>query len=566
MIENLNTRIVVVLLSVLVSIVLVVPNFVDFSEDDWWLTKDKIVYGLDIQGGLHLVMGVDTDSAVREGTKRLSSSMQEYLKENGFKVSSIEVVNALSGEMKITAESASDFEKLKEEVQSQYERTLQVIDEDSQTMTVRYYESELRYRRGKIVEQAIETIRNRIDEFGVAEPSITAQGTDRILVQLPGIQDATRAKNLINKTARLEFMILHENYNPGELGQWIQEAEEKGGYKLGQGEMTYSKYVERVNADLKEKLPKDTVVYFEKNASAKNLEAGSVPYLLRTDTNLGGDELKDAYVTQDQYGSWQVAINFTPQGGRKFASLTEKNVGKRMAVVLDKVIKSAPNIREKIPNGRGVIEMGSGNSQNVLEESQLIATALRAGSLPASLEQLEERTVGPSLGADSIAKGKKAGLIGAVLVLIFMIFYYKVSGVIANIALTFNILILLAVLTSLGATLTLPGVAGIVLTLGMAVDANVIIFERIKEELAKGAGLTLAVKEGYARAFSAIFDANITTAAVCVVLMYFGTGPVRGFAVTLVIGIVASMFTAIFVTRTIYEFLIHRARMQKISI
>ena len=563
MFESLNTRIATVAAVFLMAAVWVAPNFVNFGES-WWFTKDKIVYGLDIQGGLHLVMGVGTEEVVVENSKRLAISIKKYLDENDAAIKSVEIVNAAVGEMKVQLKSPADKDKVSAAIQKQFERTLQVLEENDEFIVVRYYDAELRFRKGRIVQQAIETLRNRIDEFGVAEPSITAQGADRILVQLPGIKDAERAKELINKTARLDFMLFHEEYDPEKIEEWVRGATAKGGYSLGN--MTYTKYVKRLNEDLKDKLPENSIILFQKAENARTLEKGAIGYLLRSDTNLGGDELKDASVTQDQYGAWEVSINFTPQGGAKFADLTGANVGKQMAVVLDKVIKSVPNIRERIPNGSGVISMGTGNSQEILEEAQLVATALRAGSLPATLEQLEERTVGPSLGADSIAQGKKAGMVGGILVLIFMLVYYRVSGLVANMALLFNILIVLAVLTSLGATLTLPGVAGIILTIGMAVDANVIIFERIKEELAKGASMSLSVKEGYSRAFSAIFDANITTAAVCIVLIYFGTGPVRGFAVTLMIGIGASMFTAIFVTRTVFEFLINRVKMQKISI
>lgn len=560
MIESLRSRILIIVAVLAFAIIWVLPNVVDLDKK-WWFTKDRIVYGLDIQGGLHLVMGVDIDGVLKESSKRLSSTLEEHLKEKQTEVLGIQVTNPTTGEMELKLKSAADQEAVREVVERDY-NSLQVIEAEGDVIKVRYYEAVLRDRKSKVVSQSIETLRNRIDEFGVAEPSITAQGTNRILVQLPGIEDAARAKELINKTARLEFMMLHEAHEPAKLAEWIREVEEKEGLKMA--DTSYSEYVQKLNVALKDKLPKDSVIYFEKSEQAKTIEAGAIPHLLRTDTDLGGDELKDAFVSQDEFGAWQVAINFTPQGGGKFAVLTEKNIGKQMAVVLDKVVKSAPVIQSKIPNGRGVIEMGS--SQDVLGEAQLIATALRAGSLPASLEQLEERTVGPSLGADSIAKGKKAGLIGALLVIIFMLFYYKVFGVVANVALGFNILILLAVLSSLGATLTLPGIAGIVLTLGMAVDANVIIFERIKEELRKGAGLSMALKDGYGHAFSAILDANITTAAVCVVLMYFGTGPVRGFAVTLMIGIGASMFTAIFVTRTVFEVMVTKFNMKKIAI
>ena len=563
MIESLNIRISVILGVLALTLIWVTPNFFDLSNR-WWFTKSKIVYGLDIQGGLHLVMGVDTDTAIQENVKRLATSIEETLKEKGVSTKSVAVTNAESSEITIQLNSASDHDAARKELDNQFSQILQVMDDKPESFTVRYYDMELRQRKGKIVEQAIETIRNRIDEFGIAEPSITAQGTERILVQLPGIKNAERAKELINKTARLDFMMVHDSYNPVELAEWIKEVETKGEYAMGK--MSYTEYISRLNKDLAGKIPEKSIVLFEKNANAQNIEAGNIPFLLRTDTNLGGDDLKDAFVTPDQYGSFQVAIHFSPQGGNKFADLTEKNVGKRMAVVLDKVIKSSPSIREKIPNGRGVIEMGSGRAQNILDEAQLVATALRAGSLPASLQQLEERTVGPSLGADSIAKGVKAGVIGALLVIVMMTVYYKTSGLIANVALVFNTLILLAVMSSMGATLTLPGIAGIALSLGMAIDNNVLIFERIKEELAKGASWKLAIKEGYGNAFSAIFDGNTTTMLTCAVLIYFGTGPVRGFAVTLTIGLAASMFTAIFVTRAVFDYLFGRLNFQKISI
>ena len=330
--------------------------------------------------------------------------------------------------------------------------------------------------------------------------------------------------------------------------------------------MTYTKYVERLNADLKGKIPEGAVVLFEKDENAETMEVGKRPMVL-TSTNVSGEDLKDAFVDFNEYGSPQVKIRFNPMGGKKFADLTGNNVGRQIAVVLDKRIKSAPNVQNKIPNGEGVITLGGGrNSEQMMEEAKMISTALRAGALPATLEQLEERTVGPTLGADSINKSKQAGLLGAFLVLIFMVLYYRSLGVIADLALLLNIGMIIAALTSLGATLTLPGIAGIVLTMGMAVDANVIIYERIKEELRKGSGLALAVKEGFDRAFWAIFDSNITTMATCVVLIYFGTGPVRGFGVTLLIGLVTSMFTAIFVTHALIDMLMVKFGITKVSI
>ncbi|MEM7647213.1 MAG: protein translocase subunit SecD, partial [Pseudomonadota bacterium] len=371
---------------------------------------------------------------------------------------------------------------------------------------------------------------------------------------------------LINRAAKLEFMIVDPEFVPGsprleEVAGWIKEAEEKDGFALGKDGLRYSDYVKRVNEALKDKLPKDRVVRFEKQPNAKTLEAGKFPYVLQTDASMGGETLNDAAVSLDQIGQPIVVFSFDAKGAKEFGDLTTKHVKKLLAIVLDGVVRTAPNLREPITGGRGQIEMGGqGDRQKSIDDANLTAMVLRSGALPAELEQLEERTVGPTLGKDSIDKGKFAGLIGGLLVFLFMLAYYKAYGVIANLALGFNILMILAILTSLQATLTLPGVAGIVLTIGMAVDANVIIFERIKEEIAKGAGLLGAIKEGYARAFTAILDANITTAAVCAVLMYYGTGPIRGFAVTLIIGIITSMFTAIFFTRTILNLLVGKLK------
>jgi preprotein translocase subunit SecD len=275
-----------------------------------------------------------------------------------------------------------------------------------------------------------------------------------------------------------------------------------------------------------------------------------------SDTDLTGDQLEDASVHPGEYGEPEVVFSFSPDGRRRFGEITEKNVGKQMAIVLDEIVQSAPVIQGKIASSSARITLGGGRDyQKTVDEANFIATALRAGALPANLEQLEERTVGPNLGADSIAAGKKATLIGVALIFLFMALYYRTLGIVADIALSLNVLFLLAILTSLGATLTLPGVAAIALTVGMAVDANIIIFERIKEELRKGTGTSAAIKDGFSNAFSSIFDANITTVATSLILMYYGTGPVRGFAVSLTIGIVTSMFTAVFVSRVLIEIL-----------
>jgi preprotein translocase subunit SecD len=377
--------------------------------------------------------------------------------------------------------------------------------------------------------------------------------------------DAEKAKQLINTTAKLDFMVVSHEKTPEELRALITEAEKTGNYKMA--DLKYSEYVAKINEDLKDKLPEKTVIYFEKASNSTTMELGAMPYLLRTDTDLNGGALDDAFVGYDQYGGPQVSLHFNSAGAGKFADLTGNNVGKQMAIVLDKVVKSAPSIRDRISGGQAVITLGGGRDRNqMMDEAKMISTALRAGALPATLEQLEERRVGPTLGADSIQKAKLGAYIGAALIILFMFIYYKGMGVVANISLLVNIIGVFALLTSFGATLTLPGIAAIALTVGFAVDANVLINERIKEELSLGHGLKSAIAEGYSRAMSAIIDSNVTTAATAVVLLYFGTGPVRGFAVNLLIGIVTTLFANVFVSKVIVDQIVAKFDIKKLSI
>lgn len=565
MIQTLKMRWLVIVLTLILAFIWLLPNFVNLEKDDWWFTKDKIVYGLDIQGGLHLVMGVDVEGVIREKTARMARSFEQDLQNENLNYKSVSVPVDQRDRMVIAANTAADLNGIKALIEKNYGATLQVLSEEGTSMVVKYYDAVMLTYKKQVIDQAIEVIRNRIDEFGVSEPSIVAQGEDRILVQLPGIEDSARAKDLINRTARLDFRIVSEEMNAAEVQKLIDDAEEAGGYALGKDGMTYMAYVRKLNEDLKDKLPKGTGIAFEKAGNAETLEAGKVPMLLQKDTDLSGDKLEDAYVSFDEYGKPIVIFRFDSEGRRAFAKITEANVKRQMAVVLDEVVKSAPVIQGKIDTPTAQITLGGRDYQSANAEGQLIATALRAGALPAALTQLEERTVGPTLGADAIRRGKQAGIVGMILIVVFMLIYYRTLGVVANIALLMNVVLMLAVLSSLGATLTLPGVAGIVLTLGMAVDANVIIFERIKEELKKGAGLQTSIKDGFGNAVSAIFDANITTAIVCGVLMYYGTGPVRGFAVTLLCGIITSMFTAIFVSRSILELMVVKMGVKKIA-
>lgn len=563
--EGLRWRSILAVLGVALAIVWVVPNVVHFGENSWWPSKQKLNYGLDIQGGLHLVMGVDVDGVVKESTGRLITSMKADMQKENIKFADIKAEKPEQGEFEIVLSQAGEKAAVEKFLAEKYSTVLQTMTSTDTTITVRYFDAYLNDYKNRVIQQAIETIRNRIDEFGVAEPSISQQGSNRILIQLPGMADAEKAKQLINTTAKLDFMIVSREKSSQDLQVMIAEAEKAGNYNIST--MKYSDYVTRLNADLKGKLPEKTVVYFEKSANATSLEAGAVPFLLQTDTDLGGGALDDAFVSYDQYGGPQVALHFNSAGAAKFADLTDKNTGRQMAVVLDKIVKTAPNINGRIAGGQAVITLGGGRDRNhMMDEAKMISTALRAGALPASLEQLEERRVGPTLGADAIDKAKMGSYIGAAIIVLFMIVYYKSMGAIASLVLGINILSIFALLTSFGATLTLPGIAGIALTVGFAVDANVLINERIKEELALGHGIKVAIKEGYHRAMSAIIDANITTAATAVVLLYFGTGPVRGFAVTLLIGIATSMFANVFVSKVIVDSLVYKFNIKKLSV
>jgi preprotein translocase subunit SecD len=561
--EGLRSRTWLAILGVIAAIIFIVPNFVDVSRLGFW-PAGKLNYGLDIQGGLHLVMGVDVDGVVATSVNRQTQSLKDEFAKDGINVKDFTVTKAREGHFSVVAASADDAKKVEALIQKNYSVTLQVLSVSGDTVDLKYFDANLAEQKQNVINQAIETLRNRIDEFGVAEPSITQQGADRILIQLPGMADAEKAKQLINTTAKLDFMIVSYEKSPEELRKMITDAETAGNYNLTT--LKYTEYIGRLNNDLQGKLPAKTVVYLEKAENAKTMEAASTPYLLKTDTDLSGDLLDTAAVSFNQYGAPEVSLRFNPIGANKFADLTEKHVNEQMAVVLDKVVKTAPKINGKIPNGQAVITLGSATGEDQMNEAKLIAATLRAGALPASLEQLEERRVGPSMGKDALDKAKLASYIGSFLVMLFMIIYYRAMGLICTLAMILNIVSIFAVLGSLGATLTLPGIAGIALTVGFAVDANVLINERMREEFAKGASMASAIKEGYHKAMSAIIDSNITVSATAVILLYFGTGPVRGFAVTLLVGILTTLFANVFVSKVIVDNLVHRFGVKKISV
>ncbi|MDZ4678738.1 MAG: protein translocase subunit SecD [Oligoflexia bacterium] len=562
--RGITGRVVVITLVLLLAIMFFVPNIANIS---WWPTKDKIKYGLDIQGGLYLVMGVDVPAVLRESTDRLADTILSVAKEKNVPIESAarKKDNPDNLDIEVRLPAGSSDKPIRDLLTTQYGPNL-LVNGDAPVLSIRYSDIYITELRKRTIDQSIETIRNRIDEFGVSEPSITAQGDNRILVQLPGIQDATRAKELINRTARLEFRMVQDGMSAQQLTALVADAEKAGSYDIKS--VKYSEYIKKLNESVKGKIPPGTIILFGKNENATNLETGKVPYLLKDEVPLAGNSLKDAYVAINQeYNEPYVSLNFNADGAAKFAQLTGENINKNLAIVLDNVVYSAPNIRQKISGGSAQITLGGGkNYQSQMDDAKGISMALRAGALPASLEQLEERTVGPTLGLDSINRGKRASYIGAILVILFMLIYYRGAGIIADVALCINVFLILAVLTALNATLTLPGIAAIALTIGIAVDANVIIFERIREELRNGASYKTAIDLGYDKAFWAIFDSNLCSAMTSMILMHYGTGPVRGFAVTLVIGIFTSMFSAVFVTRTLIDILVDKVGLKKLSV
>ena len=521
---------VVIALVSLFSLLYALPSLLGGVSPNWpgWLPDKVIQRGLDLQGGLYLLLEVEVEKAVEQSAENLVDEVRGAMRKDRLRYRGVERSGVDGVELKLS--ETSDAQKVRALLDKEFTNLVRTEEAGKGVIRLSFAPKEQAEIRKFAVEQSIQTIRSRIDQFGVAEPTIQKQGEERILVQLPGLQDPERAKALIGKTARLEFKMLDEK---GDL-----------------------------SAALNGRVPAGDILLYGQESDRSTGRMVRQPFLLKKRTVLAGDLLTDARVNFDsQYNEPYVGINFNRQGARKFAQLTGENVGQRMAIVLDKVVYSAPVIREKIEGGRAQI-----SGSFTTEEAHDLAIVLRAGALPAPVKILEERTVGPTLGQDSVDQGLTSILIGAAMVLVFMVLYYKKFGLLANLAVVVNVVILMAVLAALQATLTLPGIAGAVLLLGMAVDANVLIYERIREELRLGKTPLAAIDHGYEKAFSTILDANITTLITAVVLYQFGTGPVRGFAVTLSIGLLASMFTAIFLTRVVLAMVVKNRRLTSLSI
>ncbi len=554
-----------------ISVMAVIPTVFNFNENSSFPVKSKINLGLDLQGGLYMVLGIDFKKVYSDEMKNYAKKIQTTLQDEGIasSIGKLSVTDPEDPHHTVIISQEGDLQKARDFISEYYSGSGKPLRFTGLEGTTVEYALNREFKKDiedNAVKKSIEVIRNRIDEFGVTEPEIVSQGTDRVVIQLPGVKDIERAKELIGKTAKLEFKMVNDDMSAALLNEWMTKSKAAGiDYKKGQ---RFSEYVRKMNEFASKDMPNGYELAFEKtlNKVTNDIEQ-LMPYVVESSTNLTGDSLQDASVRVDQQNNQPyVAITFKSQGAKIFEKLTGDNTGKRMAIILDGNVYSAPVIQARIAGGNAQITLGQGNYNDLLKEASDLSLVLRAGALPVELEFQEQRIVGPSLGKDSIERSRLAGLIGAAIVFLFILIYYKVSGSLAITTLGMNILFVLACLVGLEATLTLPGIAGIALTVGMAIDANIIIYERIKEELAFGTPVREAVETGFSRAFWTILDANLTTAVAGLMLLNFGTGPIRGFAVTLIIGIVCTVYTAYFVGRIFFEFYMDKTHGKSVSI
>lgn len=537
--------------------------------------------GLDLQGGIHLVMGVDVDRAVKAKVARRADEIGDFLKEKGVAFDT----SAPSADGTRIEVRSADPSKVESMVMEHYSGELYSPSGEPQGASWFAFKGKvIQDFQAKAVEQAEKTIRNRVDKWGVSEPDIKRKANNQIQIQLPGFKDPEKAKELLGRTAQLEFKIADDEsalLDPvrGELsacpggqdgfqlplpdaGCWSVESVELPAGTQRQVTYLAANRRDQIEAAIekhaKPKLDRDHEIGIGEATVGRGpvKERFYRTYLLRAKTELTGDYISDARVgTDNSQGAGKPVVVFTmsPEGGRLMEKLTTENLHRRMATVLDSKVETAPYIQGKISTN-GQITLGSGRDfQTMYEEANEIALVLKAGALPAPVTIFEERTVGATLGPELIKKGTTAALVGLLLVVAFMVVYYRATGFIADMALALNGLLVLAIMSIIGSTLTLPGIAGFVLTLGMAVDANVLINERIREELRAGKTVRKSVEQGYDKVFWTIVDSHVTTLVAGIVLMQYGSGPVRGFAVTLIIGLVASMFTSIVVTRVVMD-------------
>ncbi|MDK9705852.1 MAG: protein translocase subunit SecD [Desulforhopalus sp.] len=529
---------------ILLSISTVLPSFYS-GTPDWWktyLAPGGLRLGLDLQGGMHLVLKVNLKKAAENTLEFSANDLKDALAEQSISavrtsgpatdtiIFTLPNTGAIDKVKKLVADSFSDIDAKIEAKEGSFPRIFLTLKDEK-----------IQFIKNHAVNQSLEILRNRIDQFGVAEPVIIRQGEDEIVIQLPGVKDPERALKLLGDTAQLEFKLVADAAGLN-LQEMITQVKASKEWQDGES-------IKKLNRALQNKLPDNTSVNFEKETDKITKKDILVPILLENKTLMTGDMIKDAQVRiGGSFNEPYVGLDMTSHGGKIFAHVTENNVGRRLAIVLDEVVRSAPVIRDRILGGSAQI---TGNFTH--EEAADLAIVLRVGALPAPVDIIQNMRVGASLGQDSISKGLTSGLWGAILVLAFMIIYYRLSGVIANTAMIFNIVLLFAGLAVLNATLTLPGIAGIILSIGMAVDANVLIYERMREEFALGKSVRSCVEAGYEKAFSSIVDSQVTTLITALALFMFGTGPIKGFAVTLSLGIIFNLFTVLFYSRFVFD-------------
>jgi preprotein translocase subunit SecD len=510
------------LLTAFIICAFAIPNFFPEKMVQSWpkWAQRHIVLGLDLQGGSHILLEVDSNAVRKEKVEQLVGDVRRVLREGRFRYGGL-VARGLTVEVRILEGSdvSAALAKLRELSQplggllsATGQRSLDISDLGGGVIQLTITQPAITERIRQSVEQSIQIVERRVNELGTVEPTIQRQGLDRILVQVPGLQDPSRLKELLGKTAKLTFRLVDPTASPDQITRG--------------------------------NVPPDSELLYGTKAE------GSRPYIIEKRILVSGEDLTDAQPTFDQRTSEPVvSFKFNSNGARRFASVTQENVGRPFAIVLDNEVISAPVIREPILGGSGQISGGFS-----VQQANDLSILLRAGALPAPLTIIEERTVGPGLGQDSIEKGTRAAYFGSALVVIFMFVTYGLFGLFANIAVAINVAMIFGVLSLLNATLTLPGICGIVLTVGIAVDSNVLIYERIREEVRAGRSPIAAIDAGFTRALATILDSNITTFIAAAVLFYIGTGPVRGFAVTLGIGIITTVFTAFTLTRLLVAY------------
>ena len=515
-------QVILILAVLLAGLIFALPNVLQRETAEGlpgWVPSEQVNLGLDLQGGSYLLLEADIDSVIREQVENLVDGTRAGLRRAKIGYTGLGV----SGEAVVFTLRDTTLRNEVREIVSGFGNDLLISSNDEGEFEIRFTDQSLAERRNSVIEQSIEVVRRRIDETGTREPSIQRQGERRILIQLPGVRDPERIKSLLGQTAKLTFHFLDET-------------------------------VRRPGVDL---TPAGTMIL-----PSDEVDASGEPiiYAIKKRVMVSGETLIDAQPSfQDNLPV--VTFRFDPVGAKRFGKATQENVGRIFAIVLDKRVISAPRIRSAIIDGNGIITGGF-----TVQESQDLSLLLRAGALPAALTILEERTVGPGLGADSVRAGQIACILGMIFVIVFMAMTYGLFGLMANVALITNLVLILGALSAMQATLTLPGIAGIVLTIGMAVDANVLIFERVREETRNGRGPVTAIDAGYRRAMTTILDSNLTTLFAAILLFAFGSGPVKGFAVTLAIGLITSMFTAIMLTRGLVILWLRRRRPQTLPI